>query len=152
MPQTAEPDPWLEAARHYSQLDGPGRYAYWSQLGSEQQVALTAALNHIAVPTPATSVASPRRGGIFSVAAFGCLGFALGSVFAVAAQVVLVVAGLRSLMPELPSQSPQPTSSWTESSSDDDELEYLNSTCTGPPKSHEEELFCRVWLQEHPEP
>jgi hypothetical protein len=149
MPQAVDPDPWLAAARHYSQLSDPGRASYWNQLGPEQQAALTAALQHMAIPTPAAPVALVKKGGLFSVATVGCLGFVLGAVLTVAVQ----VAGLRSLVRELLRPSPASTSRSVERPTDEaPALDYLTSDCSGPPKSHDEELFCQVWKKVHPEP
>ena len=150
MPQAVDPDPWLEAARQYARLDNTGRASYWSQLDLEQQAALTSALQRIAVPASAAPVASERKGGgIFSIATVGCLGFVLGVVLTIAVQVV----GLQRLVPELLRPSPSSMSRSGESPSDDaPALEYLTSDCSGPPKSHDEELFCQMWKQVHPKP
>jgi hypothetical protein len=151
MAQTVDPDPWLQAARHYTRLDDPGRASYWNQLGPEQQAALTAALQHLAVP--AAPVASVKKGGLFGVATVGCLGLVLGVVLMVIVQVVLVVSGLRNFLPELLLPSPVSTSRSGENPPDDaPALEYLASDCSGVPKSHDEELFCQVWKRVHPEP
>jgi len=149
--QTVDPDPWLQAARHYSRLDEPGQASYWNQLGPGQHAALTAALQRLAVP--AAPVTPVKKGGLFSVATAGCLGLVLGVVLTVVIQIVLAVAGIRKFWPDLLLPSSVSTSRSSESPSDSaPALEYLASDCSGTPKSHDEELFCQVWKRVHPEP
>ena len=148
MPQPVDPDPWLEAARHYSGLDEPNRASYWRLLSPEQQAALTSALQRVAVPVPATPAAVAKKGGPLSVAAFGCLGLVLG----VALTILLQIMGLRRLVPELLRPSASASRSAENPPDSAPALEYLTSDCRGTPKSHEEELFCQVWKKVQSEP
>jgi hypothetical protein len=91
-----------------------------------------------------------KKGGPFSVAAFGCLGLVLGVVLTI----LLQIMGLRWLVPELlrPSASTRGSRSAENPPDSAPALEYLTSDCRGTPKSREEELFCQVWEKAQSEP
>jgi hypothetical protein len=93
-------DSWIEAARVYSRLDERGRLDYWTRLSPEQQAALTGALNRQQTTPAAASPKPVKKRGIFSVAVVGCLGYIFGVVGAIVLQIVLLVAGIRGLMPD----------------------------------------------------
>jgi hypothetical protein len=93
-------DPWIAAAREYARLDERGRLDYWTHLSPEQQAALTAALNRREPQAPAANPEPVKKRGIFSVAVVGCLGYVFGAIGMIALQIVLLVAGIRGVMPD----------------------------------------------------
>jgi hypothetical protein len=141
-------DLWIEAAGVYTRLDERGRLHYWTQLSPEQQAALTAALNRQQPePTVASSPKPVRKGGIFGVAAVGCFGFVFGAVATIVVQVVLLIAGVRSVMPTPPDLSESAAKLWL---SDTDPLpEFCKEGIVFA--NAVEQSVCWQWVERHSE-
>lgn len=87
---------WLDAAHAYSRMSEADRVAYWNRLDSEQQGLLQLALAQRSASGSAP-IKPAKRSGCLRTGSIGCLGVIVGIVFTIAAEIILINAGVDAL-------------------------------------------------------